>query len=74
MSAATRFRSSSNNEYFTLEEVLKNFCKDAPKYIDMDEVLELLSIKGLQNTQRMIDLYDDVGNSSSEDENDEQKR
>jgi hypothetical protein len=47
MNTVTRLINSTNNEYLTLEEVLKRLCKDAPKYIDMDEMLELLSIKGL---------------------------
>jgi hypothetical protein len=46
--------------------VIKQLSKEAPSYIDMDEMLELISIKGLQNSTKLINLYDEIDTSSSD--------
>lgn len=40
--------------------------KEAPTYIDMDEMLEMVSIKGMHNESKLVSLYDEVDTSSDE--------
>lgn len=49
LNSPTRIENSTKNTYFTLEQAIKLMLREAPHYIDMDEMLEFLSIKGYQN-------------------------
>jgi hypothetical protein len=69
MGAATRLP-KVKGQCLTLEEVLRGVPNEAPKYVDLDEVLELLSLKGTRNSQQLMAFYDEL-TSSSEDDTDE---
>lgn len=58
LNSATRLENSTRNSYLTLEQVIRKFSKEAPNYIDLDEMLEFISIKGSQNSKKLINIYD----------------
>ena len=48
---AARSENLSKNTFYSLEILIKKMSKEAPDYLDMDEMLEYFSIKGLNKSK-----------------------
>ena len=66
---AAQSENISRNTFYSLENLIKKMSKDAPDYLDMDEMLEYFSIKGLNKSKIDGNLnfdWDNITSSESE--------
>ena len=70
-----RWESVIKKTFLTVENVIKELSKNAPEYLDLDEVLEYFSIKGMRKEKIFGHKFDEEDfDSSSSSSDDEQQR